>query len=143
MLVRYKGGDFVSIVTKYKKFVWFIYDEVQTIPNNPLTLKPTWIKSFGPIVEFQEIFPEMVFVESMIDEVKEEVFELGYNLNLDSTEGGLWDGNNDHFRPIIIGFDKGWKKVDSRYKCYCLETLSEILFEIYPNNFIDYLNQPV
>ena len=143
MIVRYKGGDFSGLLRSHKKFIWFVYEEVQTNVNNPLTLKPTWIKDWGPIIEFQKLFPEMVFVESMYSEVKEEVSELGYSLFVDVSDNGLWDTNNNHFKPLIVGFDKGWKKADSLGKCYCLETLSDIIFEIYPENLLGHLNQPV
>jgi hypothetical protein len=143
MVLRYQGGNFYDLIRNHKKFIWLIYEEIQLDPNSDLTLRPTWIKDWGPIFDFQELFPEIVFVESMYSEVLEEVLELGYSMGKDVIEFGLWDSYNDILKPLIVGFDKGWKKVDSLGKCYCLETLTDIIFEIYPENLLGYLNQPV
>lgn len=122
--------------------MWFIYDTVQT-QNTNIMILPTWVDEKGVVSNFEKEFPDVTFVESMYSEVRDEIMELGYNLNLDQLEGGLWDYNNDHQRPLIVGFEKGWKKTDSIHKCYCAETIVEIIFELYPEKLDDYLNQPV
>lgn len=142
MLVRYEGGNFPKLIRDHKNFIWFVYDEFQLKKSN-VSLKPTWVDDNDVIKTFTDPFPKVVFVESLYSEVIEEIYELGYQLSLDQTEGGLWDSNNDHQRPLIVGFKNGWKYSDSIGKCYCLETLSDILFEIHPDELLGYLNQPV
>jgi hypothetical protein len=139
MLIRYAGGNFYDLITQNKNFVWLIYVKEQLNPSNTLALKPTWIKNFGVIPEFIQTFPNVTFVESLDTEVRDELFEIGYKYS----EDGIWDEQTHNYRPIIIGFEKGWKVTDSNGKCYCTETLSDIIFRTHPKEFDDYLNQPV
>jgi len=44
------------------------------------------------------------------------------------------DFNND-LKPIMLSFDKGWIKDTSLDKCYCLETLTELIMSIHPELF--------
>jgi hypothetical protein len=143
MVVRYSGGNFNRLLIDNKKFVWFVYDEIQLDKTSKLSLLPTWIKPDGIIANIIDNFPNIIFVESIFNEVNDDLYGLGYNLDDDVEHIGLWDSHNEHQKPAIIGFDKGWKKVDSVGKCYCLETLSDIMFEIYPEELQNYLNQPV
>lgn len=142
MVLRYRGGNFPKLIRDHKNFIWFVYDEFQLKKSN-VSLKPTWVDDNNVIKTFTDSFPNVIFVESLYSEVIEEIYELGYQLSLDQTEGGLWDSNNDHRRPLIVGFKNGWKYSDSIGKCYCLQTLSDILFEIHPDELLGYLNQPV
>ena len=143
MLIRYSGGNFNSLLINKKRFVWFIYEELQLDKTSKLTLLPTWIKPISVITKLIEDFPNITFVESMYDEVIDELIEMGYQTNLHTSDGGLWDDYNKILVPLIIGFDKGWKKVDSIGECYCTETLTDIMFEVFPDEFNNYLNQPV
>lgn len=143
MLIRYSGGNFSGLLINNKRFVWFIYLELQLDKTSKLSLLPTWIKPDSTIGNIINEFPNIIFVESMLNEVKDDLHGLGYYLYSDDEHIGLWDSHNKHQKPVIIGFDKGWKKVDSVGKCYCLETLTDIMFEIYPEELQNYLNQPV
>ena len=143
MVLRYQGGDFYGLIKNHKKFIMFVYDQIQTEENNFLALRPTWIRPNGIISKVIQDFPNVTFVETMYNEVIDELIEMGYQPYLDVEKGGLKDNKSGIFFPIFIGFDKGWKKLDSVGKCYCMETLSEILFELYPEDLMDYLNQPV
>lgn len=137
MLIRYQGGDFKNLIISHKKFIWLVYVEVQLNPRGYIALKPSWIEESRNIPEVIKTFPNVIFVESLYDEVLDELIEMGYS------NGDLWDDNNGHHLPIIVGMDKGWKKIDSLGKCYCIETLSDIIFQIYPEELNSYLNQPV
>lgn len=143
MVERYSGNSFNNLLVKNKKFIWLIYGDFQLNKLNKLSLLPSWVMTEGKIASIINDFPNIVFVESMFDEVRDELHGLGYDLYSDENKIGLWDSDNEHHKPVIIGFDRGWKKVDSVGKCYCLETLTDILFEIYPEELQNYLNQPV
>ena len=143
MLIRYSGGSFNDLVYQNKNFIWLVYSDFQLDMRGWLALKPTWIKSYSDITQLIDAFPQVTFVESMYDEVIEELTEMGYQSSLPSHEGGLWDVNNEILIPLFIGMSKGWKKVDSIGKCYCTESLTDIMFEIYPEELQNYLNQPV
>lgn len=143
MVVRYKGENLNNLLITNKKFIWFVYDNIQLDFTSKLSLLPTWIKPDGTIDKIINEFPNVIFVESMFNEVKDDLHGLGYDLYSDSEKIGLWDSHNEHQKPVIIGFDKGWKKVDSVGKCYCLETLTDIMFEVHPEELQNYLNQPV
>lgn len=143
MVVRYKGGSFNDLIYHNKNFIWLVYCDFQLDPSGLIAFKPTWIKPISVITKLIEDFPNITFVESMYDEVIDELIEMGYQTNLHTSDGGLWDNFNKILVPLIIGFDKGWKKVDSIGKCYCTETLTDIMFEVFPKEFKNYLNQPV
>jgi len=137
MVLRYQGGDFNNLIRNHKKFIWMVYIQGQLNPIGTIAFKPSWVDKSLIIPEVISTFPNVTFVESLYDEVLDELIEMGY------TNNDLWDGNNGHHLPIIVGMDKGWKKIDSLGKCYCLETLSDIIFQIYPEELNTYLNQPV
>ena len=143
MLIRYSGGSFNDLVYQNKNFIWLVYSDIQLDIRGTIALKPTWIKSYSDITQLIAAFPQVTFVESMYDEVIEELTEMGYQSSVPSYEGGLWDVNNEILIPLFIGMSKGWKKVDSIGKCYCTESLTDIMFEIYPEELQNYLNQPV
>jgi hypothetical protein len=142
MFVRYQGNDFYGLLTNHKNFIWLIYDNFQLEKTN-VSIIPSWLDSNGVINSNNEILPEVIFIESMYSEVRDEVAELGYDLYSDVYDGGLWDNNNDVQRPLIVGFKNGWKMIDSIGECYCTETITRIIFSVYPNELENYLNQPV
>jgi hypothetical protein len=142
MFVRYKGNNFYELLSEHKNFLWFIYDNFQLERTN-VSIVPSWLDHNGVINSINEVFPNVIFVESMYSEVRDEISEMGFDLYSDVIDGGLWDSNNDVQRPLIIGIKKGWKDTDSIGMCYCVETVTKIIFSVYPNELENYLNQPV
>ena len=41
--------------------------------------------------------------------------------------------------PVMVSFEKGWLYNTSVGRCYCLETLVDLVVEIYPEKFLDLL----
>lgn len=143
MIVNYRGKSFPKLIQIYKNFIWFVYDDFQLGGQSSVTIKPSWVDPQGVVSVIDEMFPSITIVESIYSDVSDELIELGYDLRLDQNLGGLWDSNNEVQRPVIIGFQKGWKTTDSIGFCYCSETVTKIIFEIYPELLDNYLNQPV
>lgn len=143
MLVRYSGGSFNDLIINHRNFIWLVYSDFQLDYIGTIGFKPTWIKPYSVITQLLEEFPKVTIIESMYDEVIEELSEMGYQRSVPTYLGGLWDANNKILTPIIVGISQGWKKVDSIGKCYCTETLTDIMFEVFPDEFNNYLNQPV
>lgn len=142
MIYRYSGGTFSNLVREHKTFVWLVYSDFQ-LGETDVEVLPTWVDYGGVIFALNQEFPNVRFVESMYHEVIDEIMEMGYDLHTDQYNGGLWDNNNGVQRPLVIGFKKGWKFTDSIGKCYCPATIVEIIMDIDPESFSDYLNQPV
>jgi hypothetical protein len=143
MLIRYQGGNFYDLIRDHKKFIWYVYsinhDEI-------LEIKPSWygvVNDRDRVNEINNEFPDIIFIESYINEVEDELLEIGLKL-YDSIENGGWFHNEDKkVKPMILSFDKGWIVDDSNYKCYCMQTVIDMIFESYPEKLQDYLNQPV
>ena len=127
MFIRLTDADFNKALIEYKRFILMVYFDEQQDEEYWVKIKPTWSEESDRLLEaFGEVFPDVVFAESKLSEIRETLH--GFNISLDD----LWDEQSKNYRPIIISIDKGWIKSTSYGKCYCDETLTEMIFDIYP-----------
>lgn len=127
MFIRLTDADFNKALIEYKRFILMVYFDEQQDEEYWVKIKPTWSEESDRLLEaFDEVFPDVVFAESKLSEIRETLH--GFNISLDD----LWDEQSKNYRPIIISIDKGWISSTSYGKCYCSETLTEMIFDIYP-----------
>ena len=127
MFIRLTDADFNKALIEYKRFILMVYFDEQQDEEYWVKIKPTWSEESDRLLEaFGEVFPDVVFAESKLSEIRETLH--GFNISLDD----LWDEQSKNYRPIIISIDKGWIKSTSYGKCYCDETLTEMIFDTYP-----------
>lgn len=127
MFIKLTDNDFTKALINHKRFIWMVYFDKQDTDKTWVSIKPTWSEYSSRTLEaFNEIFPEVIFAESKITEVIDTLH--GFNISLSD----LWDDNSKEYRPIIISIDKGWISSTSYGKCYCSETLTEMIFDVYP-----------
>lgn len=127
MFIRLTDYNFNKSLIEHKRFIWLVYFDEQHDEKYWTQIKPTWSEKSTRLVEaFSEVFPNVVFAESIISEVRETLH--GFNISLDD----LWDEGSKNYRPIIISIEKGWIKSTSYGKCYCDETFTEMIFDVYP-----------
>lgn len=137
--------EFPNLILEHKKFVWifnFPEDDLE-IPGMIREIIPSWYEPFdknrtNKIKEFIEILPEgVIILESIAKE------EIDFLLELGLPHDWMLEQEVKPIHPIIISFDKGWVNETSLGRCYCMNTLVEMVVETYPEKFTDYLNQPV
>lgn len=130
MFVRINSENFNESLVKYKRFIWFIYFDGQEDEKYFMNIKPSWSTNKSELTnEINNLFPDLIIGESKISEVMEIL--LGFNISM--TEA--WDDRNKHIRPFFISIDKGWIKSHSIGKCYCLDTVMEMIYDIHPELF--------
>jgi len=130
MIVRITKENFNESLIKYKKFIWFIYIDDQEDEKYILTLKPSWADHKNEIIfELNNTFEDIVIGESKISEV----LDIIHGFNIEYKD--IWDGHNKHYKPFYINIDKGWIKNTSLGLCYCLDTIMEMIHDLYPEFF--------
>jgi hypothetical protein len=130
MLIRITDENFMESLIKYKRFIWFIYIDDQDTDKYRLSIKPSWSEEQNEFVhEINNTFEDIIIAESKIGEVRDTLF--GFSI----TDDELWDDHNKHLKPFFISVDKGWMKDYSIGRCYCLETVMDMIHGIYPEYF--------
>jgi hypothetical protein len=92
-----------------------------------LKLKPFIDGIYSENLELSKEFKDVVFFQTYIED-NPKILEY-FNIMDDN----IWDYKNKIFNPRIISVKNGVKFYDqSNDRCYCLETLIEMIFELYP-----------
>jgi len=137
--------EFPKLIQEHKKFVWifnFPEDDLE-IPKMIREIVPSWYEPLdvqrpNRIKDLIGILPEgVIILESIAKD------EIDFLLELGLPSEWMLEQDVKPIHPVMISFDKGWIHNSSIGRCYCFETLLELLIEIYPEKFTDYLNQPV
>ena len=65
MILRITSDDFPHILDTYPKAIWVLHPKNS---DSSLALLPSWRKSGGTINELNELYPDIVIFESIVDE---------------------------------------------------------------------------
>ena len=125
MVYHVNDTNFIEHVLKHERIVWFFFRKNQE--NTSLTIKP-FIEEIPSVnLELSKHFTGVTYFQTYIDD-NPNIIE---HLNL--TDSLLWDHKNKVFNPRIVTVVNGKKHFDQTgIKCYCIETLIEMIFDIYP-----------
>jgi hypothetical protein len=130
MLQTVSPWEITNKIGEFKKFIWICHIK----KKNKLVIRPSWDPLHEGIpTELQlldEMYPEVVIFESFVEDSVDKILEFG----VDFSEIRSNDFDQE-LRPIMMSFDKGWLKETSTGKCYCTETLMELIISIYPELF--------
>ena len=124
MILRITSDDFPHILDTYPKAIWVLHPKNS---DSSLAILPSWIKSGGTINELNELYPDIVIFESIVDEELEFLDELGFDHNM------IWSKN--HHRGFIINLDEYAVKKHSIGMCYCTATFVELAVDLFPELF--------
>lgn len=137
--------EFPKLIQEHKKLVWIFH-----FPENDLEwdssireILPSWYKPRNKshrnkTKDFIDILPEgVVILESIAKD------EIDFLIELGLPKEWMLDQEVKPISPAMISFEKGWINNSSVGRCYCIQTLVELVVETYPEKFTDYLNQPV
>lgn len=124
MILRITSDDFPHILDTYPKAIWVLHAK-----NSDLSLKisPSWKKSGGTINEINELYPDIVIFESIVDEELEFLDDLGFDHNM------IWSKN--HHRAFMINLDEYAVKRHSIGMCHCTETFVDFVVDLFPELF--------
>jgi|TARA_R110000772_G_scaffold53928_1_gene123236 hypothetical protein len=124
MVYHVNDGNLFEHIKNHKKIIWFLFRKGQ---GDYLTLKPFDDDKSSVNLELSEEYPDVVFFQSYISE-NPLIMEY-FNMN----DFSLWDYKSKVFQPRIITVKDGQKIYDQAgKKCYCLETLLELVFDLHP-----------
>jgi len=123
MFIKVTSENILSVLEKHPKALWMLHP--QNIGNNYHVI-PSW-QYASKLSELEELYPDVVFLESVVDEELEYLEELGF------TKEMIWSKN--HYRGFIISL-KDFEVVDhSIGRCHCQETLVEMVIDLFPELF--------
>ena len=130
MLVRINPWEITQKIGEHKKFIWICH----LSRKNSLDIRPSWDRVWEHIPTTLEVvnenYPDVLIFESFVEQSLDRIMEFGVPFEY------LRDNDVNHdLKPIMMSFDKGWLKDTSLDKCYCLETLIELIMPIYPEYF--------
>jgi hypothetical protein len=132
MLQRVNPWDITQKISEFKRFIWICHISKKNI----LDIRPSWDRlntDFPTTLEvINQEYPNVVILESFVEESIDKILEFGVPL-----EYLRMNDSNNEFKPIMMAFDKGWLQDTSIDRCYCLETLTELIMLIHPENFFE------
>tara|TARA_R110000803_G_scaffold90401_3_gene157712 strand:- start:329 stop:733 length:405 start_codon:yes stop_codon:yes gene_type:complete len=125
MVYNINDDNFFEYIVKYKKVIWFFFRKEQE--QSSLSLKP-FIDGVDSVnMEVSKEYPEVTFFQTVLEE---NPMLIEY-LNL--TDNNLWNHKSKCFNPRIITVKNGQNIYDQAgKKCYCLETLLDMIFDLHP-----------
>lgn len=125
MVYHVDDSNFFEHIITHKRIIWFFFRKGQE--SSTLSLKP-FIDGLESVnSEFSKQMSGVTIFQSYIED-NPKVLEY-FNL----MDGNIWNYKSKVFNPRIISVVNGQKYYDqSGKKCYCLETLIEMTFDIYP-----------
>jgi|688.fasta_scaffold72366_2 hypothetical protein len=130
MISILNSGEYYHKLVENKKFIWFIYPK--KVHETKVLLRPFFdkendkFKGENILEEFNNLFPNVIIYESYFEDVIDDLIDLG--LDVDS----FYDERNKMFTPLFIKFKNGWINDTSKNHCYCPQTLTEFIFDLYP-----------
>jgi len=125
MVYHVNDYNFFEHIIEHKRIVWMFFRKGQEKAN--LKLKPFIDGIYSENLELSKEFKDVVFFQTYIED-NPKILEY-FNIMDDN----IWDYKYKIFNPRIISVKNGVKFYDqSNDRCYCLETLIEMIFELYP-----------
>jgi hypothetical protein len=125
MIVKVTQSDFPKILESYDNFLWILH-----LPHAkpPLQIYPSWIEN-SILTELQNLYPNINIFESIVDEELDFLEELGISRE------EVWDPQNGEYRSFFITVKNNEVIEHSIGRCYCIDTVIEMLANIYPELF--------
>lgn len=127
MIQRIGPKEIIHKLSEHRKFMVFCHLR----ENGLLAIRPTWdphpVIKENSIETYSEMFPNLKIFEGYFDELYDEVIQF----NLPKSD--LY--YNGSLKPLIITFENGWLKNTSINKCYCFETLTDLINDLHPEFF--------
>lgn len=124
MFIKATAKDIPYLADEYKKFIWILFNKDH---SERLQIHPSWQKK-GKTHEISELYPDIVFVESIVDDELDYLEELGFD-----RKRMIWSKN--HYRSFMITIKDNEVVEHSIGRCFCLDTVIEMLVPIYPELF--------
>ena len=124
MVYNVNDSNLFEHIKKHKKIIWFLFRKGQ---EENLTIKPFGEGHESVNQELSEQFPDVTIFQSYISDnpLIMEYFDLN--------NSPLWDYYSKIYNPRLISVKDGQKIYDKSGKdCYCLDTILEMIFELYP-----------
>lgn len=145
MFIRYSKEEFLTLTNSETPFILMVYYmnqgkriEGTTKFYDSLAITPSFIEKYDEIrgskIEnhltiFESVFPEIIIMESYHHEVYDILIDLGFDYE------EMWKEKSKIYRPQILAF-KGYRNYQSAYyKCYCIESLTELAIFTNPELF--------
>jgi hypothetical protein len=127
MIERIKSGDIIHKLSIHKRFMVFCHLR----DCGAMAIRPTWdLHPLFPDVSltiYEDMFPNLVMFEGYVDELYDEILEFGI-----SPSQLYYDGK---LKALMISFENGWIKSTSLNKCFCYDTLAEMIYNLHPEFF--------
>lgn len=125
MIYNVNDTNLFEHITKHHKIIWFLFRDGQE--KSSLSLKPFDDKVESVNKDLNQEFPEVVFFQTTINKNPKIMEYFGLN------DSKIWDYKHNEFKPRIISVVDGQLSYDqSGNKCYCLETLIKMVFDLHP-----------
>lgn len=125
MVYYVDDNNFFDHILKHKRIIWFFFRKGQE--TSSLTLKPFIEEIPSNNSELAKVFKDAVFFQTYIDDNPKIMEYFGL------MDRYVWDYKNKFFIPRIISVKNGVKHYDqNRNKCYCIETVIEMMFDLFP-----------
>lgn len=128
MLLRYSGGVYTDLIRFHTPFIMISYFDEQLTNHGSLEISPSFCEGCvsDRVREIAEdIIPDLTIVETMISESYDFANSLGINY------GNHYDNNNGHMIPVMVAVGENGKVIRTSYgKCFCMETLLELVAEM-------------
>jgi len=125
MVYHVNDSNYIEHIFKYDRIVWFFFRKGQE--KSTLNIKPFIDGVISHNLELSQNFNNVTYFQTYIEDNPKimEYFHLMDNY--------IWSHQNKVFNPRIITVVNGKKHFDQAgVKCYCVETLIEMIFDIYP-----------
>ena len=118
-------SNFFKHIVEHKRIIWFFFRKGQE--NSGLTLKPFIEEIPSQNLELSKVFTGATFFQTYIED-NPKIMEY-FNL----MDEYVWNYKDKSFIPRVISVKNGVKYYDqTRDKCYCIETVIEMMFDLFP-----------
>jgi hypothetical protein len=127
MVVRYSGGVYTDIIRFHTPFLLMVYTPTQMDGTSTLTIKPTWVDPEVNLMKYlsEDVFPELDIIETTHLE------SFDFALSFDIDYGEYYNHDSEEYFPLILAVGENGKLIDTSYgKCYCLETIMELVASV-------------
>jgi len=126
-MITIDDTNYLDFLLNNKRIVWFFFREDMK-KTSGLQLRPLQSQDGESVInELIEEFPNVVFAETYIESSPKILEYFGLNDNL------IWDYKKLIYNPRVLTVKDGYTLFDQAgKKCYCLDTLVEMIFELHP-----------
>lgn len=123
MFIRVRAEDIPAILEEHPKIIWLLHDET-FFPSRHIG--PSWHGNTF-LNEFESLYPSIPFLESIVTEELDSLYELGF------TKEMIW--SKTYYRDFMISIEDSAVKDHTIGRCHCKETLVELAVDLFPELF--------